>query len=83
MFAGYHPFDTVMDVKKNPPRDLPGWVPPDVKELILNLLDKDPRKRKSIDEIKRWLFLRKEPPKAALYWEYWEVPTLKAQIAEL
>ena len=57
MFAGYHPFKTLKDLKKNPPQELPGWVPQDVKELILNLLDKDPRKRLPIHEIQRWLFL--------------------------
>lgn len=63
MFAGYHPFNSVKEIKKSPPKELPQFVPADIKELLGNLLEKDPRKRKPIGEIQRWLFLRKEPPK--------------------
>ena len=63
MFAGYHPFQTVKDIKKNPPAQLPEYVPKDVKELLANLLEKDPTKRMKISEIQSWLFLRKQTAK--------------------
>jgi serine/threonine protein kinase len=65
MLAGYHPFKTIKDLIKSPPEKLPDYVPEDVKELVTNMLDKDPKKRMTIDEIKRWLYLRDSPSKPA------------------
>jgi len=66
----------------DPPDKIPDWVPSDIKELLANLLDKDPTKRKSISEIQRWLFLRQEPPEAASSMKD-DIESLKAQISQL
>jgi serine/threonine protein kinase len=63
MLAGYHPFKSIKDLKKNPPEKLPEYVPADIKELLANMLDKEPTNRMTIDEIKRWLYLRHGPSK--------------------
>lgn len=62
MLAGYHPFKSVKDLKQNPPEKLPDYVPADIKELLMNMLEKDPSKRMKSEEIKRWLYLRQSPP---------------------
>jgi len=61
MLAGYHPFKTIEDLKMNPPQQLPAYVPEDIKKMIMNMLDKDPTKRMTTEEIKRLLYLRQSP----------------------
>lgn len=34
---------------------MPDWVKKEVKDLVMNLLEKDPHKRKTAQDIKRWL----------------------------
>ena len=47
MLTGAHPFNTVENVVNKPMNPLPPWVNGSVKELLENLLDKDPLKRKT------------------------------------
>jgi serine/threonine protein kinase len=65
MFAGYHPFEVEEGVFKilDPPKDLPSYVPSDIKDLILNLLQDKHTERKTADKIKLWLIHRKNPPR--------------------
>ena len=47
MLTGVHPFNTTENVISKPMGPLPGWVKKDVREILENLLDKQPLKRKT------------------------------------
>lgn len=53
-------FESQLEVINNPPKPLPSYVPEDIKELLTNLLDKDPSKRMTASQIKEFLSNRKE-----------------------
>lgn len=47
MLTGAHPFRTIDNVINKPMEPLPAWVSTHLRELLENLLDKDPLKRKT------------------------------------
>lgn len=51
MIAGDHPFDSLKAIKKGPPKELPSYVPKNIRELLSNLLEKEPQKRMKAQEI--------------------------------
>jgi len=63
LFTGEHPFKSILDIVMKPPKPLPAHVPKEAAELLSNLLDKDPTKRMTSNELKSWLFKRQEEVK--------------------
>jgi len=51
MLSGGHPFDSTERVLKAGPKPMPAWVKKEVQELVMNLLEKDPQKRKTACQI--------------------------------
>lgn len=55
MFAKFRPFETKDDIINNSRKAFPKHVPEDIRKLILNLLDTNPRERKTAQDIHKWL----------------------------
>jgi hypothetical protein len=52
LLTGTLPFDSLDKILYNKPKPLPQWIEPDIKDIVINLLNKDPDKRKlSLDII--------------------------------